>query len=516
MDRTATIIGKDVIESLTLGMYEDSRFIYREYIQNAADQIDRAVELGFLNSRSEGRIEIDIDKISRIITIYDNATGIESKNVQAILKNIAQSTKIRGKDKGFRGIGRLGGIGYCDKLIFETSYEGENVKSRLIWDSKELKSIINNRNKKESATEVIDAVTSYYTESEKSDERYFKVTLENVSNTLLLDEDGILEYLSMVAPVSYSKGFIYKSQIYEHAQKLGVCIDEYQIYINRRNQVQKAYTTSLYEGDTSNKKKFDEIHNIEFIEILDSHKDLIAWGWFSISTLKKQIPVINKARGIRLRKGNIQIGLEGAIEKLFKEKRGNLYFFGEIHAVSPALIPNARRDYFLENKTLIRLEKELKRVFERLHKLYHFSSEVRNTKKKVDNFLKFNEEYKEKQKKGFTNKEEEKKYHNIFEEKKEKAKQAEEKLLKTKEKITPEQSAKKKVFDKVVGNDKELNVKEVNRPKLDEKTKFITDEITSLNRKERKLVSRIFAIIDNILPKEIGNILKDKIKEELQ
>lgn len=516
MDSTATIIGKDVIESLTLGMYEDSRFIYREYIQNAADQIDKAVELGFLKSRSEGRIEIDIDKNAGIITIYDNATGIESKNVQAILKNIAQSTKIRGKDKGFRGIGRLGGIGYCDKLIFETSFEGENVKSRLTWDSKELKSIINNRNKKESATEVIDAITSYSSESEKSNERYFKVTLENVSNMILLDEDGILEYLSMVAPVPYSKGFIYKSQIYEHAQKLEVCIDEYQIYINKRNQVQKTYTTSLYEGDITNKKKFDEIHNIEFIDILDSNDRLIAWGWFSISTLKKQIPVINKARGIRLRKGNIQIGLEGAIEKLFKEKRGNLYFFGEVHAISSALIPNARRDYFLENKTLVRLEKELKQLFERLHKLYHFSSEVRNTKKKVDNFLKFNEEYKEKQKKGFTNKEEEKKYQNIFEEKKEKAKQAEEKLLKVKEKITPEQSAKKKVFDKVIGNDKELNVKEVYPPKLDEKTKFIADEITSLNRKERKLVSRIFAIIDNMLPKEIGNILKDKIKEELQ
>ena len=30
-------IGKDVIESLTLGMYQDSRYVYREYIQNSAD-----------------------------------------------------------------------------------------------------------------------------------------------------------------------------------------------------------------------------------------------------------------------------------------------------------------------------------------------------------------------------------------------------------------------------------------------------------------------------------------------
>ena len=36
-------IGKDVIESLTLGMYEDCRFIFREYIQNAADQDRKSV-----------------------------------------------------------------------------------------------------------------------------------------------------------------------------------------------------------------------------------------------------------------------------------------------------------------------------------------------------------------------------------------------------------------------------------------------------------------------------------------
>ena len=46
---TAPQIGKDVIESLTLGMYEDCRFIYREYIQNAADAIDKAIDLSLIH-----------------------------------------------------------------------------------------------------------------------------------------------------------------------------------------------------------------------------------------------------------------------------------------------------------------------------------------------------------------------------------------------------------------------------------------------------------------------------------
>ena len=93
MDNTKTIIGKDIIESLTLGMYEDSRFIYREYIQNAADQIDIAVEQGILNSKNDGIIEITIDKADRSISIYDNATGIKGDKIQPILKNIAQGIR---------------------------------------------------------------------------------------------------------------------------------------------------------------------------------------------------------------------------------------------------------------------------------------------------------------------------------------------------------------------------------------------------------------------------------------
>lgn len=48
-------IGKTVIETLTSGMYEDARFVYREYIQNAADQIDKAVELGILKTEMKGK-----------------------------------------------------------------------------------------------------------------------------------------------------------------------------------------------------------------------------------------------------------------------------------------------------------------------------------------------------------------------------------------------------------------------------------------------------------------------------
>lgn len=116
MDKTMKpSIGKKVIETLTTGMYEDYRFIYREYIQNSADQIDKAIQEGLIR-KEDGAIHILIDNEKRTIVIEDNATGIQSNQVLHRLRDIAESIKKRGVDKGFRGIGRLGGVRIQQKV----------------------------------------------------------------------------------------------------------------------------------------------------------------------------------------------------------------------------------------------------------------------------------------------------------------------------------------------------------------------------------------------------------------
>lgn len=519
MADTTTKIGKDVIESLTLGMYEDARFVFREYIQNSADQIDKAVEAGIFSSLTDGKIEIDINQIANEISISDNATGIKQNKVQAILKNIAQSTKDRTKNKGFRGIGRLGGLAYCNQLVFETSFKGEDKKSILTWDAQKLKAIINNRSLKEEAVDVIDEVTDYATEDEHIEKHYFRVALRGVNSSILLDKDSIYQYLTMVAPVPFSKGFIFKTKVEEKAKHLGFVIDEYSIFVNQ-NQVFKAYTTTIYEGEKTNRKKIDEVHDIETYEIRTSKNELLAWGWYSISSLIKQMPVVNSARSLRLRKGNIQIGLEDTLDRLFKDARWSKYYFGEVYAVSSDLIPNARRDYFIENPVLSEFERLLKIKFHELQQLNYLSSNIRSEKRKIDDFVSFTKEYKEKAtKRGFTNDEEKKKYQNKFEVKKEKAQIAEKKLerqlVQVKEKTNEGVVAQQKIYEKLVGQSNQ-KIESIPKIKSNGKTKYITDSIGTLNRKEKKLVSRIFAVIDNVLPKDTATLLKDKIKEEMQ
>ena len=511
------IIGKDVIESLTLGMYEDSRFIYREYIQNSADQINKAVSMGILSSKSEGEIWISIDPDKRAITIEDNATGIKAEDVEKILLNIAQSPKQRGVDKGFRGIGRLGGLGFCDSLIFETSYKSENIKSIMSWSAKKLKEIINDRSKKEQASEVIAKVTSFNQNEEAPDKHYFRVILQNVTNDILLDKKKISEYLQMVAPVPFHPRFIYNTILEKELERQNILIDEYKIYVNT-DQIFKAYTTSIYEGEEKNKKKSDEIIKLQFFDFNASAGEKLIWGWYGISNYKKQIPEkCNLARGIRLRSGNIQVGSEYTLVKFHREQRGNFYFFGEVHALHKNLIPNARRDYFIENETTKLFERELSKLFKNeLYQLYNFASNVRKTQKRIDRFVQFKKDFEGKSRNGFSDKKEYTKYQEKLEELKDNAKNAEKKLSKIATDIKSSED-KMKIFENVT-NGHFLKVDEIESPidQNKEGLKFLTDDLVRLSKKERKLISRIFSVIDRVLTKDTAENLKLKIKEEFE
>ena len=511
------IIGKNVIETLTLGMYEDSRFVYREYVQNAVDQIDKAVALGILNNRAEGDVEIAVSKKDKAIIIEDNATGIKAAEVSRVLGNIAASDKDRTKDKGFRGIGRLGGLAYCDSLVFETSYKGEDLKSTLTWDAKKLKEIINDTKLKVEAADLISQITDVHTDKADKDEHYFRVILKNVTNPELLDEENIRNYLKMVAPVPFPNGFIFKKHISGKLIEDGLDIDEYRVFINT-NQLFKSYTSNIYEPAPGGKKSIDEIFDLQFFTINNSNGELLAWAWYGVSKFEKQIVgSVNPARGIRLRKGNIQIGNEYTLVKLFKEQRGNFYFIGEVHAFHPELVPNARRDYFTENDTSRELEKGLKVVFhEQLHKLYHDANKIKNANKRILKLEEIRKVFEAKSEKGFTSNDEKEGLKEEFEIVKKEAVKAEKELQKIGEIAKDADGALKKVFDKIV-NTKGIKIEKIDlKEKANGKTKYRTDELSRLNKEQRKFLARIFMVIDRELAPDTAEYVKQKIEEELK
>nr|VFK10630.1 MAG: Histidine kinase-, DNA gyrase B-, and HSP90-like ATPase [Candidatus Kentron sp. LPFa]VFK26719.1 MAG: Histidine kinase-, DNA gyrase B-, and HSP90-like ATPase [Candidatus Kentron sp. LPFa] len=114
-----TRIGAFVLETLTTGMYRNPLDTLREYIQNAFDAI-RTAERQNIIQTGAGRIRVSISQKDRTLTIRDNGTGVAAADTAARLVNIGMSAKSLEIDAGFRGIGRLAGIAYCDELTFRT------------------------------------------------------------------------------------------------------------------------------------------------------------------------------------------------------------------------------------------------------------------------------------------------------------------------------------------------------------------------------------------------------------
>lgn len=513
MDDTKTIIGKDVIESLTLGMYDDSRFIYREYIQNAADQIDKARQQSLVD---EGEIHITIDPEKKIISIEDDATGIEQSKVAIFLKNIAQSKKQRGVDKGFRGIGRLGGLGYCEKLIFETSFKGEPIKSTMTWDVKKLKKIINDRDQKEEAAQVIDAVTNLKTEKEDSGKHYFKVSLIGVSNQDLLQIEEIRKYLSLVAPAPFNSSFLYSRKIYDELKKEKISLDEYKIFVNTE-QLFKGYNSYIYEGtDWNSRRKIGELIDVLFFKESSKDGSPLFWGWYGITEKNQSLNQINFARGFRLRRSNIQIGDEDTLLKLHRDKRFQFYFFGEVHGLHPDLIPNARRDYFSETETFYEFESKLKSFFHTtIHSLCYRASEVNTVVKTINGYNEAMGQFQKKKEEGFVDRDEHEVLLKNLEKKKEEAEKAKGKLesIKAKSMETGAHIPIKKIIEKATIKH-DLTVKDRLEPDLGAKPLFRTDKLSKLNKEQRKFLGGVFGIIRNVLPVETAELVISKIEEE--
>lgn len=515
-------IGKNILDNLTTGMYSDSRVIYREYIQNACDQIDLAVKMDIL-AQGEGQVDILIDNSKRYISILDNATGVKSESFIEDLGDIANSNKQIGQNKGFRGIGRLCGLAYCKTLKFKTSYLGESVASIMTCDAKKMREMLV-ENKKYTIDEIWEAIVKYDTKAEEEDKHYFEVEMIDINreNTDLLNEKRIKEYLNFVAPVPYKNTFILRSSIYAHARDIGCVIDEYCVQINGQ-QIFKEYTTKIKEQSGANLKNYDDISKLEFKDFYDEDGHLLAWMWYGLSRFEKSIPKVNQMRGLRVRSGNIQIGNDDVVQNLFKENRGNYYFVGEIFAEDDKLIPNSQRDYFNENETRVKFEDELRTYFyDVLHRLYYDANRLKNAYKKQEEYVSKVDEYNKKtNENGFVNEEEKQKLKFAIDKVEKEAEEARKQIDRFREvdEESPIAEVQKSIENKFGAEklQREVAAKEVVKAEeTDKKKQYITSSMSKLSKSERKLVSKLLTIINEVAPKDVAEKIIDKIKEELR
>ena len=514
MDKSVKpVIGKYVIENLTVGMYDDPLCIYREYIQNAADAIDQAIANNIV-SRENAIVYIQVDAARKIITITDNGTGVSQHQVVAVLQNVAESDKEIGRERGFRGIGRLGGLAYCETLTFETSSVGEPTKSVMTWDAKELKRTVGDRTQKEEAADVINRVVQFTSESEDEATHYFRVQLTGVSNDILLDSAAVKDYLSMVAPLPFDSNFSFHKRIQDELDKENLRVDEYVVFLNHE-QLYKAYTNYFYVESGGKRTKVGEIQDIQFFKDTTKQGDVLCWGWHSISdTQNNQLKPINQARGLRLRKSNIQIGNERRLSSLFKDLRFNFYVVGEVHTWHRDLIPNGRRDDFEDTPVFAELKDRLKPVCNNVQAISYKTSELKNAQKAIDELQTLKETVAEKERNGFTNKDEVRRTEELIERKQQKAQQAQRVISRFRESVSDDEpNPLKNVLGGIIKPDLPT-VEEMAMPVL-AKSSLRTDKL-SINKEQRKLMQRVFNVIYNALPKELAETVILKIEEEFK
>lgn len=366
------IIGKYTLESLTNGMYASPLDMYREYIQNAVDSFDEAVEAGF-EIPEKLIITISIDSTTRNVTIRDNGCGIRASDAVGTLLNIGNSQKSRITSRGFRGIGRLAGLSYCDRLTFRTSYKGESIATVIDFDALFLKKLmLSGRQESVSVEDVIEKIVNVRTEKETPNRRYFEVELEGVWDEAgLVDPEKVKDYLIQHAPLQFSNEFKWGRTIIEKMRMSGYQIPQYKINLNGE-MLYKPYQ-DMFTSDRV-KKNFDLIRDVK-VEIFYRKEKISAVLWYAETSFYGTI-LDTAMKGLRLRQGNILIGDKTTCNSIFKEERFNGWMIGELHIIDSDIIANSRRDGFEKNSAYFELLSNLKDwAFEISKDIRHLSYE---------------------------------------------------------------------------------------------------------------------------------------------
>lgn len=112
-------VGASILSIITESLYDNPIVVFREYVQNSADSIYRIENY---NKKCEIRILCK----GNDLLIIDNGKGIEKEKFEAEMVKIGASSKKKQKNLGYKGIGRLSGVPYCESLVFINIYDYQN------------------------------------------------------------------------------------------------------------------------------------------------------------------------------------------------------------------------------------------------------------------------------------------------------------------------------------------------------------------------------------------------------
>lgn len=342
------VLGVDIIELVSSSLYVDPLSAYREYIQNAADAIDDARAEGTLSKGVAGRVDIMIDTAARSVRIRDNGTGLGGHDFVKRLTAFGGSQK-RGKQRrGFRGVGRLAAVGYCQELFFRSRTGPGQPIRELRWDCRYLRSSLRSSDFAGTLGDAVREATSHRTVTLPDyPDRFFEVELRGVvrhGKDDLLSVDAVRRFISQVAPVPFSPQFQYGVEIDRFLSDLPTRADLH-VFINGEGPIYRPHRDAIEVRPGM----IDAADELQLVTIPAVDGGVAAKGWILHHAYLGAIPRELGVRGLRLRSGNVQIGDDSIVESTFVEIRFNAWAIGEFHILDSRIIPNGRRDQYEQN-----------------------------------------------------------------------------------------------------------------------------------------------------------------------
>jgi len=384
-------VGSFLLDTLTVGMYENPLHCIREYVQNAYDSLLDGIAAGLV-SIGDALIVVSISGTAKkqSLSIRDNGIGVPSAEVIDRLISVGNSRKSPAKHAGFRGIGRLAGLAYCSTLRFTTKAVDEEIETILEFDCPAARGMMQAGSDPKPIQEVIVQTVSRRTRPAPRGKSYMLIEMEHLTGhgTDFADLDELERYLSQYAPVDYAQEFDFVDVITAKAKEFGYALPAIPLQIKRGRDVRmlkKAFRKSILAAG--------QLSKVSGIETVGS-KEHGWFGWFTITDFPGEIGDATQA-GIRFRQKNIQVGTSLLLERIasMQEKSSSnrrlmRWVAGEIFITSPQVVPNARRDGFEDNPDWRAIEADMTGVVATIAKVVRASSSRRNAVDKIDKHVK--------------------------------------------------------------------------------------------------------------------------------
>lgn len=341
--------GGFILETLTVGMYGESRNAIREYIQNGFDSIMAAREQGIL-ARDAGTIGIVMAADRRSVIIRDDGAGLGAAVAAPTLTRVGASKKKHDRNAGFRGIGRLAGIVFCDTLTFVTKARGEKTQTRVVFDAKQLRAAMSpGKGSNKTAAQLLrDHVNAWRQPNAATDAHFFEVRLEGLHDppAECTSPTHMRHFVSEIAPVPFPDEFPFRERLASAARETGIDIEEVRVTVDSGKGAKAV--TKRYGKDY----EFEEGATIALTdcEIVKSSTGRW-WSWIG-KKAESGAYADPRTRGLRVRVRNIQIDGAEIVRDVFRDAsqaRFQDYYVGEIYVKPATLVPNARRDGFEED-----------------------------------------------------------------------------------------------------------------------------------------------------------------------